>query len=519
MVLPGWHDPALDFYKTLVDSDGRLTRREAATPRWISAKGGYGSNLGLWRSPARETFDTPADGRIAPLAAPAVPLIAVDPFFQIFSPRGKLNERTTVAGSDGKEQQISAIAFIGGRACQLVGPPVRGASAAEQLSVVVYPTRTVYKMLCDSTTAVTLTFMTPLLPSNLTIMARPASYLTFRATGTADVRVYVDISYQAAVAPKPNVTKHVACGANVTASGLGFGWLGNAATQQTPIPCRDPSAKTCWEPGNIDWGRLYLGSGGGKGVAVGAAEKLRAHFVSSGELADPDPCTSPLAGSELPVLATVLDVTHQSDAGAPASVVFAYDDEIAIRWWGTNFPGLWTRESETAVEMLAVAVADEGRVTALCKAFDDAEVDAYHRVGGPRYAAILSLAYRQAYASTKLAWNAAKQTHWQFIDEISTAGNLNTMDVIYPASPLFIRQSPDLAYNLLIPTLEYANNATNVSYNVPWAPHHLGKCESGNGLPPCTSADSDRCCHQTRSALSCPCTKSRCRSRRLPTYI
>ena len=132
VVLPGWHDPALDFYKILVDSDGRLTRREAATSRWISAKGGYGSNIGLWRNSARETSD-PADDRIAPLAAPAVPLIAVDPFFQIFSPRGKLNERTTVAGSDGKEQQISAIAFIGGRACQLVGPPVRGAWGADAL--------------------------------------------------------------------------------------------------------------------------------------------------------------------------------------------------------------------------------------------------------------------------------------------------------------------------------------------------------------------------------------------------
>ena len=76
VVLPGWHDPAQDFYKILVDSDGRLTRREAATPRWISAKGGYGSNLGLWRNPARETSDAPADHRIAPLAAPAVPLIA-----------------------------------------------------------------------------------------------------------------------------------------------------------------------------------------------------------------------------------------------------------------------------------------------------------------------------------------------------------------------------------------------------------------------------------------------------------
>jgi hypothetical protein len=57
------------------------------------------------------------------------------------------------------------------------------------------------------------------------------------------------------------------------------------------------------------------------------------------------------------------------------------------------------------------------------------------------------------------------------------------MDVIYPGSPLYIYQAPELAYNLLISTLEYANNATNVSYNLAWCPHHLGKYPVGYILP------------------------------------
>jgi hypothetical protein len=57
------------------------------------------------------------------------------------------------------------------------------------------------------------------------------------------------------------------------------------------------------------------------------------------------------------------------------------------------------------------------------------------------------------------------------------------MDVIYPGSPLYIYQNPQLAYNLLISTLEYANNATNVSYNLAWCPHHLGKYPVGYILP------------------------------------
>eukprot|EP01052_Picozoa_sp_SAG31_P031589 SAG31_NODE_3363_length_4363_cov_1.997186_3_plen_711_part_00 len=430
----------------------------------------------------------PADPRIATLAAPAVPLIATDPYFQTYLPRGRLNERTTVAGTDGMEQQLSAIAFIEGRACQLIGPVEPGAVAAAQLSVVVYPTRTVYQMLCGEPprqSVVTVTFMSPQLPSNLTIMARPASYLTFQApSSTGSVRVYVDISSEVAgVALKSSGHSKVVCGSNTTETGLGWAWLGNAATQKTPIPCRDPSAKTCWEPGTINWGRLYMGNAG-QDVVVGRAEALRRTFVSTGRLGRSSSCTSLLNSSQLlTVLATVVELNAPSYHSRPRSVIFAYDEFVAIRWWDTDFPGLWRQESSTALDLLAVAAAEEGYVTALCKAFDDTEVDKYHSVGGPKFAALLSLAYRQAYSSTKLAWNTEKRTHWQFLNEISTSGDLNTMDVIYPASTLYVYQAPELAYRLLIPTLEYATNGTNVSYNLSWCPHHLGKYPVGYILP------------------------------------
>jgi hypothetical protein len=50
VVLPGWHDPSLDLYSTLVNSDGQITPTNVATERWISSKGGHGSNTALWAS-------------------------------------------------------------------------------------------------------------------------------------------------------------------------------------------------------------------------------------------------------------------------------------------------------------------------------------------------------------------------------------------------------------------------------------------------------------------------------------
>lgn len=133
--------------------------------------------------------------------------------------------------------------------------------------------------------------------------------------------------------------------------------------------------------------------------------------------------------------------------------------------------------------ILEIAMAEAGQVQALCEAFDHREVEKYFKVGGPKFASILALAHRQSYSSAKLAWNTEKKTHWQFLKEISTGSCLSTMDVIYPASPLYIYQAPELAYNLLISTLEYANNATPTKYNLSWCPHHLGAYPVGYILP------------------------------------
>lgn len=57
------------------------------------------------------------------------------------------------------------------------------------------------------------------------------------------------------------------------------------------------------------------------------------------------------------------------------------------------------------------------------------------------------------------------------------------MDVLYPASPIFLLMNPNALRLLLLPVLDYANNKTaqyglNIPYNLTWAPHHLGKWPS-----------------------------------------
>ena len=63
--------------------------------------------------------------------------------------------------------------------------------------------------------------------------------------------------------------------------------------------------------------------------------------------------------------------------------------------------------------------------------------------------------------------------------EISSDGDVSTIDVVYPAAPFFIDQAPETLRRMLVPVLAYGNNETapyglDMQYNLSWAPHHLG---------------------------------------------
>jgi len=45
--------------------------------------------------------------------------------------------------------------------------------------------------------------------------------------------------------------------------------------------------------------------------------------------------------------------------------------------------------------------------------------------------------------------------------------------VIFPSSPFFLWLHPEMLRDVLIPILAYANNETNIRYDLAWAPHHL----------------------------------------------
>lgn len=88
---------------------------------------------------------------------------------------------------------------------------------------------------------------------------------------------------------------------------------------------------------------------------------------------------------------------------------------------------------------------------------------------GQDFLTITSLSVRQVFASVQLVGTQDK--HWIFLKEISSNGNMNTVDVIFPAHPLFLYTNPELLRLVLEPLFE---NQESGQYPNDYAMHDLG---------------------------------------------
>src|SRR5436305_76295 len=105
------------------------------------------------------------------LRPPAVPLVAHDPYFSIWSNTDKLTDASTVHWT-GKPNTISAEFLVDGKPFRLMGRDRQPSPALEQTHVEVLPTRTIYDF-TGAGVRVQMTFFTPALPDDLDVLSRP----------------------------------------------------------------------------------------------------------------------------------------------------------------------------------------------------------------------------------------------------------------------------------------------------------------------------------------------------------
>jgi len=415
------------------------------------------------------------DAPIKGFRPPAVPLIANDPYFSIWSSTTLLTDSWPMLW-DGTIKAFTGMIRIDGTSYRFMGPGDNSggsnANPIAQTSLNVYPTRTVYEFQGAGVT-LALTFTTPAITTDLDLLSRPITFLTYSVTATDgkahNVQVYYDNTAEIAV---NQVTETVVASRN---NSLGLSVMRIGTKAQNVVGQSGDGI-------GINWGYFYVASKTGSNVQqyMGPVQAARDGFVANGKIpADANVFPEP-ANQNWPGLAIVFDLGSVGSQSVENFLVLAYDDIISMNYFGDLMAPYWKQKFPSAEELISASYQSYATIYSQCSAFDTSALAKLSAVGGDQYATIAALAYRQTTAGAKLVWNAKKKTVWYFMKEISSDGDVSTVDVIFPASPFLLYFNPDLLDLLFIPIMEYANNATNHPYGLEWAPHHLGQWPIAN---------------------------------------
>lgn len=404
-----------------------------------------------------------------PLRPPATPLIAHDPYFSVWSDSDELTARNTKHWT-GSDQPLGGLARIDGKAYRFMGPAPREVAAMRQTRRVVMPTRTEYEFTAGGI-RLALTFVTPALASNLDVLSRPVTYVSWSVAaadgGRHAVEVYLDASSALAVNTLDERTEwsRVKLGGGIEAVRVG--------SQRQDMLARSGDNL------RIEWGHFYLAvpAGSGAQLAVGFP-RMRGDFARTGALPAADELETPARPSRDPyILAAAWKAAGVQSEPVGGWAMVAYDDEYSIQYFQRNLRPWWRRNGMGVAELLETAAREYPQLLAECQKFDAEFTEDLIQRGGPEYAAVAVLAYRQALAAHKLVADL-DGTALFFSKENFSNGCIGTVDVTYPSAPMFLLLNPKLHWALIRPILDYAKLPR---WRWPFAPHDLGQYPLANG--------------------------------------
>ena len=296
----------------------------------------------------------------------------------------------------------------------------------KQVGLQVLPTRTLYDF-DDGHVHVTLTFMTPALPEDLDVLARPLTYLTWEVKsvdGAAhEISIYDSTSGLLSVnAPDQKVEWAREAMGDLTALRVG-------TVDQTLLqPAGDET--------RIDWGYAYAAAPASQAkAAIGSSSALAESFVERGKLPGDGRCRDAPRRQRS---AAVPGVRLRPGAGRCRARLAAPDGrlrrDLCHQVPGAEAAPYWRRNGATPGDLFRSAERDYAGLVRRCEDVRRELMADLTRAGGERYAQIAALAYRQALAGCGLSADANNQP-MLFAKENSSNGCIATVNVIYPAAP------------------------------------------------------------------------------------
>lgn len=398
---------------------------------------------------------------------PAVPLVAHDPYFSIWSMDDKLTDGPTRHWT-GEPQPLTGLIRIDGKSFRYMGDFPEEVPALAQTSLRVTATHTIYTFTGAGVT-LTLTFFTPAFPQNLDLLSRPVTYLSWKVASEDgrphDVSVLLDASPLLAV--------------NEDNDAATWGRLRTASLDELHLGSRDQRVlNRSGDNLRIDWGYFRLCVPREASVETALAPNAVGRFLEKGTLPANDDAGMPQTPRDGAAhAAVVFPLGNVNGTPVERHVLLSYTEGYAIELMARKLRPYWQRNNMPVAEMLEAAEHDYAELERRGRGYDAELERDLVSAGGNDYARLAILAYRQTLAAHKLVadWDG---TPYLFAKENFSNGDIATVDVLYPSSPFFLFFNPRLLEAQMMPVMNYAASSR---WHFPFAPHDLGQYPLANG--------------------------------------
>jgi len=405
----------------------------------------------------------------AQLRPPSTPLIVHDPYFSVWSATDSLTDSETKHWT-GASQPMSGLLRVDGSTYRFMGKEPSRVPAMQQVSKLVTPTRTIYDFE-KGAIHLKLTFFTPALAYDLTVLSRPVTYISWDVSSvdsaTHAVSVYLDCSSLLAVnTPYESVVWSRAKVGDYELLSIG-------SSEQPVLGASGDDLR-------INWGHFYFAAPDSSNERLGAVDgrEARQKFSTDGALPDADQLDMPATPhSGAAVLASTIDFGNVGAEPVSRHLLVAYDDQFSIEYLYRKLRPYWRQDGSNFAGLLRKAVSEYESLLQRSIAFDKELTTDLEAAGGRQYAELSVLAYRQAIGAHKLVADA-DGTPLFFSKENFSNGCIDTVDVFYPSAPLFLLLNPKLLEGQMKPILDYASLPR---WRWPFAPHDLGTYPLANG--------------------------------------
>lgn len=321
---------------------------------------------------------------------------------------------------------------------------------------------------------IVLSFLSPITPSSTLRQSLPAAYFTVYVNGKSDVNIYIDVNGQWVSGKRDSViewdlTEQEAVGAT---EGLKT-WKVKRQTEQLLTESEEGGN------GQAEWGQLHFTGPADVRHESGTSALLRQRFARTGTLQNENDEDFREIMDEEPVFAFAkafkLANSSASAVSKSDSVLFTITHvqdpvtQYASARGLTLMRPLWKSWFANEDKLIQFHYADfQSAFTLASNYSEQLYIDAY-KSGSTNYVDIVALSARQAMGAT--SFSGTLESPLLFLKEISSNGNSQTVDVIFPAFPFFLYTNPRWLAYLLEPLIEHQLSG---QYPNKYSMHDLG---------------------------------------------